>query len=140
MTGSCEGILTFSHSVEAVHSLELKISGYCGATCVDTLQRWWEGSGLLIKKNYFIHHSVDLKWSNACVIVLVKRPKGFISLSKFFCVQPTGGMFEYVSGANYLGEIMEWTGFALAGHSIHSLSFALFTTVILSSRAVSHHK
>lgn len=32
MSESREGILTFSHSVEALHSLELKIS-------VDTLQR-----------------------------------------------------------------------------------------------------
>ncbi|XP_058476075.1 3-oxo-5-alpha-steroid 4-dehydrogenase 1 [Solea solea] len=53
---------------------------------------------------------------------------------------PTGGMFEFVSGANFLGEITEWAGFALAGHSIHSLSFAIFTAVVLTSRAVSHHK
>lgn len=53
---------------------------------------------------------------------------------------PKGGMFEYVSGANFLGEIMEWTGFALAGHSIHSSAFAISTTVVLTSRAVAHHK
>uniref|UniRef100_A0A3Q4BZF5 3-oxo-5alpha-steroid 4-dehydrogenase (NADP(+)) n=1 Tax=Mola mola TaxID=94237 RepID=A0A3Q4BZF5_MOLML len=53
---------------------------------------------------------------------------------------PTGGMFEYVSGANFLGEITEWAGFALAGHSAHSLAFATFTTVVLTSRAVAHHK
>lgn len=27
---------------------------------------------------------------------------------------PRGGMFEYVSGANFFGETLEWTGFALA--------------------------
>lgn len=53
---------------------------------------------------------------------------------------PTGGMFEYVSGANFLGEITEWLGFALAGHSIHSAAFALFTAVVLASRAAAHHK
>ncbi|KAL6100178.1 srd5a1 [Pungitius sinensis] len=53
---------------------------------------------------------------------------------------PTGGMFEYVSGANFLGEITEWAGFALAGHCIHSSAFAVFTTVVLGSRAVAHHK
>ncbi|CAG5892217.1 unnamed protein product [Menidia menidia] len=42
----------------------------------------------------------------------------------------TGGMFEYVSGANFLGEITEWVGFALAGHSVHSSAFAIFTSVI----------
>lgn len=55
-------------------------------------------------------------------------------------IPPTGGMFEYVSGANFLGEITEWVGFALAGCSIHSVAFALFTTVVLASRAVAHHK
>ncbi|KAJ8334519.1 hypothetical protein SKAU_G00401580 [Synaphobranchus kaupii] len=53
---------------------------------------------------------------------------------------PVGGMFEYVSGANFLGEIVEWSGFALAAHSIHSASFAIFTLIVLSSRAVAHHK
>lgn len=52
----------------------------------------------------------------------------------------TGGVFEYVSGANFLGEIMEWAGFALAAHSVHSLAFAFFTAAVLSSRAVAHHK
>ncbi|XP_056267882.1 3-oxo-5-alpha-steroid 4-dehydrogenase 1 [Pseudoliparis swirei] len=53
---------------------------------------------------------------------------------------PTGGLFEYVSGANFLGEIVEWVGFALAGGSAHSSAFALFTAVVLSSRALAHHK
>lgn len=53
---------------------------------------------------------------------------------------PKGGMFEYVSGANFLGEITEWAGFALAGQSVHSLAFAIFTAVVLASRAVAHHK
>lgn len=55
-------------------------------------------------------------------------------------IPPTGGMFEYVSGANFLGEITEWVGFALAGHSAHSAAFAVFTAVVLASRAVAHHK
>lgn len=55
-------------------------------------------------------------------------------------IPPTGGMFDYVSGANFLGEITEWVGFALAGHSVHSAAFAIFTAVVLASRAVAHHK
>ena len=31
---------------------------------------------------------------------------------------PYGGMFEYVSGANYYGEILEWCGYALACWSL----------------------
>ncbi|XP_029976781.1 3-oxo-5-alpha-steroid 4-dehydrogenase 1 isoform X2 [Salarias fasciatus] len=53
---------------------------------------------------------------------------------------PRGGVFEYVSGANFLGEITEWTGFAVAGHSIHSAAFAIFTTAVIANRAVAHHK
>ncbi|XP_067111895.1 3-oxo-5-alpha-steroid 4-dehydrogenase 1 isoform X1 [Osmerus mordax] len=53
---------------------------------------------------------------------------------------PRGGLFEYVSGANFFGEITEWAGFALAGQSIHSTSFAVFTLIVLSSRAVAHHR
>ncbi|KAA0710638.1 3-oxo-5-alpha-steroid 4-dehydrogenase 1 [Triplophysa tibetana] len=53
---------------------------------------------------------------------------------------PRGGMFNYVSGANFFGEIVEWAGFALAAHSIHSAAFAIFTLVVLSSRAIAHHK
>lgn len=53
---------------------------------------------------------------------------------------PRGGMFEYVSGANFLGEITEWAGFALAAQSAQSLAFSIFTAVVLSSRAFSHHK
>ncbi|XP_049606500.1 3-oxo-5-alpha-steroid 4-dehydrogenase 1 [Syngnathus scovelli] len=53
---------------------------------------------------------------------------------------PRGGMFEYVSAANYFGEITEWAGFALAGQSVQSVAFAIFTAVVLSSRAFSHHK
>ena len=30
---------------------------------------------------------------------------------------PKGGLFRYVSGANFLGEIAEWSGYALAAGS-----------------------
>ncbi|XP_056154774.1 3-oxo-5-alpha-steroid 4-dehydrogenase 1 [Lampris incognitus] len=53
---------------------------------------------------------------------------------------PVGGVFEYVSGANFLGEITEWAGFALAGWSVHSASFSVFSLAALSLRALSHHK
>ncbi|XP_029103964.1 3-oxo-5-alpha-steroid 4-dehydrogenase 1 isoform X3 [Scleropages formosus] len=53
---------------------------------------------------------------------------------------PVGGLFEYVSSANFFGEIIEWTGFALAGHSVQSAAFAFFTLVVLTSRAGAHHR
>nr|XP_025962894.1 3-oxo-5-alpha-steroid 4-dehydrogenase 1 [Dromaius novaehollandiae] len=53
---------------------------------------------------------------------------------------PRGGMFEYVSGANFFGEILEWFGFAIACCTIQSLAFALCTLFILGSRAKQHHQ
>jgi 3-oxo-5-alpha-steroid 4-dehydrogenase 1 len=50
---------------------------------------------------------------------------------------PRGGAFRLVSCPNYLGEILEWAGFALAtGGAVHASAFAVFTACILGSRAV----
>ncbi|XP_063154789.1 3-oxo-5-alpha-steroid 4-dehydrogenase 1 isoform X2 [Candoia aspera] len=51
-----------------------------------------------------------------------------------------GGMFEYVSGANYFGEILEWCGFALACNTLESTAFAVSTLLVLGSRAHMHHQ
>ncbi|XP_056252243.1 3-oxo-5-alpha-steroid 4-dehydrogenase 2b isoform X1 [Seriola aureovittata] len=53
---------------------------------------------------------------------------------------PTGGLFEYVSGANYLGEIVEWFGFAVATWSLPALSFAVFSLSFIGPRAYYHHR
>ncbi|XP_066481109.1 3-oxo-5-alpha-steroid 4-dehydrogenase 1 [Tiliqua scincoides] len=52
---------------------------------------------------------------------------------------PRGGMFEYVTGANYFGEIVEWFGFALASCTLQSAAFAFSTLLILGRRAQQHH-
>nr|XP_013011190.1 3-oxo-5-alpha-steroid 4-dehydrogenase 2 [Cavia porcellus] len=53
---------------------------------------------------------------------------------------PQGGLFTYVSGANFLGEITEWIGYALATWSVPGFAFAFFTLCFLGSRAVHHHR
>ncbi|XP_064821362.1 3-oxo-5-alpha-steroid 4-dehydrogenase 2-like [Oncorhynchus masou masou] len=53
---------------------------------------------------------------------------------------PKGGMFEYVSGANFFGEILEWCGYALATWSLTTFSFALFTMCSIGPRAYHHHR
>jgi 3-oxo-5-alpha-steroid 4-dehydrogenase 1 len=53
---------------------------------------------------------------------------------------PRGGMFEYVSGANYFGECLEWFGFALASWSLPGLTFAAATLLNVGPRAYEHHK
>ncbi|MGZ6068441.1 MAG: DUF1295 domain-containing protein [Polyangiales bacterium] len=53
---------------------------------------------------------------------------------------PRGGLFERISCPNYFGEIVEWTGFAIAGWSLAGVSFAVFTAANLVPRAMAHHR
>ena len=52
---------------------------------------------------------------------------------------PKGGMFRFVAGANYLGEFMEWAGFALLTWSWAGAVFALWTFANLAPRAARTH-
>ncbi len=52
---------------------------------------------------------------------------------------PYGGLYRWVSCPNYLGEIIEWTGWALATWSLPGLAFAVWTFANLAPRARSHH-
>jgi 3-oxo-5-alpha-steroid 4-dehydrogenase 1 len=49
------------------------------------------------------------------------------------------GLFRWVSCPNYLGEIMIWTGWAIATWSLAGLSFAVWTAANLVPRARAHH-
>ena len=53
---------------------------------------------------------------------------------------PVGGLFNYVSSPNYLGEIVEWTGFAIAAWNLAALAFLLWTIANLVPRALAHHR
>lgn len=52
---------------------------------------------------------------------------------------PAGGLFSFVSCPNYLGEILEWAGWAIATWSLAGLSFMLWTIANLAPRALSYH-
>ncbi len=53
---------------------------------------------------------------------------------------PRGGMYRYVTSANYFGEFMEWTGFAILSWSWAGAVFALWTFANLAPRARSIHR
>jgi 3-oxo-5-alpha-steroid 4-dehydrogenase 1 len=53
---------------------------------------------------------------------------------------PYGGFYRWVSSPNYLGEIIEWTGFAVATWNLPGLAFMVFTIANLFPRAFSHHR
>ena len=53
---------------------------------------------------------------------------------------PRGGMFRYVTSANYFGEWLEWTGFAILTWSWSGAVFALWTFANLCPRAARIYK
>lgn len=52
---------------------------------------------------------------------------------------PQGGMYRWISCPNYLGEILEWTGWAIATWSLPGLAFAFWTIANLAPRAKANH-
>lgn len=53
---------------------------------------------------------------------------------------PRGGMFRYVSSANYFGELTEWIGFAIASWSWAGAVFAWWTFANLAPRSASLYR
>lgn len=53
---------------------------------------------------------------------------------------PRGGLYRYVTSANYFGELTEWIGYAILTWSVAGLTFALWTFANLAPRARSIHE
>lgn len=53
---------------------------------------------------------------------------------------PKGGMFNYVTSANYFGELVEWLGFAILTWSLAGLVFFIWTFANLVPRANALYK
>lgn len=53
---------------------------------------------------------------------------------------PNGGLFRLVSCPNYLGEILEWIGWAIMTWSLAGLSFAVWAIANLLPRARANHQ
>jgi 3-oxo-5-alpha-steroid 4-dehydrogenase 1 len=53
---------------------------------------------------------------------------------------PKGGMYNYVTSANYFGEIIEWLGFAILTFSLSGFVFFVWTFANLVPRAFSIFK
>ncbi len=89
--------------------------------------RLWIGIALFITG--FVIHS----WSDHILRNLRKSGEKGYKI-------PHGGLFEYVSSPNYLGEIVEWTGWAIAVWNPAGLAFLVWTIANLVPRAISNHK
>lgn len=87
---------------------------------------FWIGS-LLFLAGFIIHFHSDR------IIRLLRKP-GQTGYSI-----PRGGLFHWVSSPHYLGEIIQWTGWAILSWSLAGLAFAIFTFCNLAPRAISNH-
>jgi len=53
---------------------------------------------------------------------------------------PQGFLYRWVSAPNYLGEIIQWCGFALVIQGLAGWTFVVWTVANLLPRAVAHHR
>lgn len=53
---------------------------------------------------------------------------------------PQNGLFRWISCPNFLGEIIQWCGWALMCWNLAALSFAVWTVANLVPRALAHHR
>lgn len=53
---------------------------------------------------------------------------------------PYGGAYRFISCPNYLGEMMEWGGWALCCWNLGALAFFVWTVANLAPRAVTTHR
>ena len=89
--------------------------------------RFWLGLGMF-GLGFGINHRSDMR-----LLALRKPVETGYKL-------PKGGLHEWVSSPNYLGEIVEWFGWAVATWSLSGLAFALYTVANLAPRAWQHHQ
>jgi len=109
-----------------------------------------QGRWLIIWKYYDINDAYSLNFIIGlplCLIgmlINIHSDNILIQLRKYKSGKryliPYGGMFNFVSVANYTGEIFEWFGYALATWSLPGFCFFYTTACNLIPRAVKTHK
>ncbi|GJM61360.1 3-oxo-5-alpha-steroid 4-dehydrogenase [Persicobacter diffluens] len=88
----------------------------------------WQWIGLLI----FIAGWAINQYHDHLLIQIRKHQKGYKI--------PYGGLFQYISCPNLLGEIIEWGGFAILAWNGAAFSFFFWTCANLIPRAKNHHQ
>lgn len=105
---------------------------YFGSFAPRYTSTWFADPRFLIGVILFFS-GVGLNWYTDHVLIGLRG-----SGQKHYAI-PYGGMFRYVSCPNFLGEIIEWGGFALMTWSIPTLAFFVWTLANLIPRALDHH-
>lgn len=94
---------------------------------------WLGDTRFLIGGALFVSGYVVNRWADHTLRQLRRPGESGYSI-------PYGGLYRWISCPNYLGEIVEWTGWAIATWSLPGLAFAVWTTANLLPRARVHHQ
>jgi steroid 5-alpha-reductase/3-oxo-5-alpha-steroid 4-dehydrogenase 1 len=86
-------------------------------------------AGLLL----FVIGYATNRWADARLRALREHGEGGYGI-------PRGGLYEHVACPNYLGEIVQWCGWALLAGTAAGWTFALFTACNLVPRALAHRR
>jgi 3-oxo-5-alpha-steroid 4-dehydrogenase 1 len=93
---------------------------------------WLTSWKFLAGLSFFLLGYILNKSSDAILRSLRKENRNSYSV-------PVNGLFRWISAPNYLGEILEWGGWALLTWSLSGTAFFFFTIANLAPRAVTIH-
>uniref|UniRef100_A0AAY4B094 3-oxo-5-alpha-steroid 4-dehydrogenase C-terminal domain-containing protein n=1 Tax=Denticeps clupeoides TaxID=299321 RepID=A0AAY4B094_9TELE len=99
-----------------------------------TYEATWLSDGRLVTGLMLFFLGMAINIHSDCILRNLRKPGG----TKYKI--PRGGLFEYVSAANFLGEIMEWFGYTIATWSFPALCFAFFSCCFIVTRVFRLHK
>ena len=112
------------------------LNAYVNARCISSIgeynPEWLADPRFLIGAAIFLSGMALNIHSDNILLRLRRSSDGGYSV-------PEGGAFRYVSCPNYLGEIIEWAGWAVATWSPAGLAFFIYTAANLVPRARSNH-
>ncbi len=93
---------------------------------------WVSDPRFLIGTGLFLAGFITNRWADSVLRGLRKPGEEGYRI-------PRGGLFNLVSSPNYLGESIEWIGWAVATWSLPGLAFAVWTIANLAPRARANH-
>ena len=94
----------------------------------------WLASPMFITGTAVFFAGMAINWQSDHIVRHLRKPGD----TRHYI--PRGGMFRYVTSANYFGEFLEWTGFAILTWSAAGAVFALWTFANLAPRAAATHR
>jgi hypothetical protein len=110
------------------------VNGYYLGTLQSQYTNDWFGQPAFIAGSilFFTGMIINMAADNRLIHLRKKSTNGYQI--------PTGFLFRRISCPNFLGEIIEWGGFALLGWSWPAFSFFIWTLCNLIPRALDHHR